>query len=41
MTPFSAEYWNSLGTIISYIKMAAAAVSNSKPDMGDNAEVTL
>ncbi|MGO4136299.1 pyridoxamine 5'-phosphate oxidase family protein [Rhizobium brockwellii] len=41
MTPFSAEYWDSLGTIISYIKMAAAAVSNSNPDMGDNAEVTL
>jgi general stress protein 26 len=41
MTPFSAEYCDSLGTIISYIKMAAAAVSNSNPDMGDNAEVTL
>ncbi|MCB2399406.1 pyridoxamine 5'-phosphate oxidase family protein [Rhizobium ruizarguesonis] len=41
MTPSSAEYWDSPGTIISYIKMAAAAVSSSKPDMGDNAEVKL
>ncbi len=41
MTPSSAEYWDSPGTIISYIKMAAAAASNSKPDMGDNTEIKL
>ncbi len=41
IVPSSAEYWDSPGTIISYIKMAAAAVSNSKPDMGDYAEVKL
>lgn len=39
--PSSAEYWDSPGTVISYIKMAAAAVSNTKPDMGDNAKVNL
>jgi general stress protein 26 len=39
--PRSAEYWDSPGTVVSYIKMVAAAVSNTKPDMGDNAKVDL
>ncbi|MGV1791077.1 pyridoxamine 5'-phosphate oxidase family protein [Rhizobium sp. A37_96] len=41
VTPSFAEYWDSPGTIISCIKMAAAAISNSKPDMGENAKVEL
>ena len=41
VTPTSAEYWDSPGTVVSYIKMFAAAVSDSRPDMGDNAKVTL
>ncbi|TXI06554.1 MAG: general stress protein [Rhizobium sp.] len=41
VTPSFAEYWDSPGTVISYIKMAAAAVSNSRPDMGDNVKVEL
>lgn len=41
VTPSSAEYWDSPGTVMSYIKMAAAAVSSAKPDMGDNATVRL
>ncbi|MGO4567593.1 pyridoxamine 5'-phosphate oxidase family protein [Rhizobium sp. 2YAF20] len=39
VTPISAEYWDSPGTVISYINMAAAAISDTKPGMGDNAEV--
>ena len=39
--PSSAEYWDSPGTIISYVKMAAAAVSSARPDMGDNAKVEM
>ncbi len=39
--PSSAEYWDSPGTVISYIKMAAAAVSNTRPDMGENAKVDM
>ncbi|MBD8554350.1 pyridoxamine 5'-phosphate oxidase family protein [Rhizobium sp. CFBP 8762] len=39
--PQSAEYWDSPGTVVSYIKMFAAAVSDSKPDMGRNAKVDL
>ncbi|MGF9567689.1 pyridoxamine 5'-phosphate oxidase family protein [Neorhizobium sp. BT27B] len=41
VTPSSAEYWDSPGTIISYVKMAAAAVSSARPDMGDNAKVEM
>jgi len=41
VTPKYAEYWDSPGTVVSYIKMIAAAVSDSKPDMGDNAKVDL
>jgi general stress protein 26 len=41
VTPSFAEYWDSPGTIVSYIKMAAAALSSSKPDMGDNAKVAM
>jgi general stress protein 26 len=41
VTPESAEYWDSPGKLVSMIKMAAAAVSDSKPDLGDNAKVTL
>jgi general stress protein 26 len=41
VTPSFAEYWDSPGTVISYIKMAAAAVSSSRPDMGENAKVEM
>jgi general stress protein 26 len=41
VTPSFAEFWDSPGTIISYIKMAAAAVSKSRPDMGDTAKVEM
>jgi general stress protein 26 len=41
VTPSSAEYWDSPGTVISYIKMAAAVVTSSKPDMGENAKVQM
>ncbi|OCI95069.1 general stress protein [Rhizobium sp. AC27/96] len=41
VTPSFAEYWDSPGTVISYIKMAAAAVSHSRPDMGANAKIEM
>lgn len=41
VTPKDAQYWDSPGTAVSYVKMMAAAVSGSKPDMGDNAKVDL
>lgn len=41
VTPKFAEYWDSPGTVVSYIKMMAAAVTDTRPDMGDNAKVSL
>jgi general stress protein 26 len=41
VTPSFAEYWDSPGTVVSYIKMAAAALTSAKPDMGDNAKVHM
>jgi general stress protein 26 len=41
VTPSFAEYWDSPGTVISYIKMAAAAVTSARPDMGDTAKVEM
>jgi general stress protein 26 len=39
VVPKDAQYWDSPGTIISYVKMAAAAVSSARPAMGENAKV--
>jgi general stress protein 26 len=41
VTPNDAEFWDSPGSIVSYVKMAAAAVTGSRPDLGDNRKVTL
>lgn len=41
VTPNDAQYWDSPGTVVSYIKMLTAAVSDSRPDMGDNEKVKL
>jgi general stress protein 26 len=41
VTPKDAQYWDSPGTVRSYIKMAAAAVSSARPDMGENEKVSL
>lgn len=41
VTPKDAQYWDSPGPVVSYVKMAAAAMSDARPDMGDNAKVRL
>jgi general stress protein 26 len=41
ITPDDAEFWDSPGTVISYVKMAAAAVSNTRPEIGENRKVTM
>ena len=41
VTPEEAEYWDSPGTVISYVKMAAAAVTNTRPDLGTNRKVAI
>jgi len=41
ITPDDAEFWDSPGTVVSYVKMAAAAMTGSRPDLGDNRKVAL
>ncbi|WP_315728068.1 MULTISPECIES: pyridoxamine 5'-phosphate oxidase family protein [unclassified Bradyrhizobium] len=41
ITPDDAEFWDSPGTVVSYVKMAAAAVTGSRPDIGDNRRVAM
>ena len=41
ITPDDAEYWDSPGSVISYVKMAAAAITGTRPDLGDNRKVAM
>lgn len=41
VVPEDAEYWDSPGTIVSYVKMATAAMTGSRPAIGDNKKVNL
>jgi general stress protein 26 len=41
IVPKDAQYWDSPGTVLSYVKMLAAAVSDSRPAIGDTAKVEL
>lgn len=40
-TPDDAEFWDSPGTVINYVKMAAAAVTGTPPDLGTNRKVAI
>jgi general stress protein 26 len=41
ITPDDAEFWDSPGAVISYVKMAAAAISGKRPDIGENRKVSM
>jgi general stress protein 26 len=41
VTPGDAQYWDSPGTLLSYVKMAAAVVSDSRPAVGEHAKVEM
>jgi general stress protein 26 len=41
VTPVEAEYWDSPGKVISFIKMGVAAVTGSRPDLGENKKVAM
>ncbi|RWO69739.1 MAG: general stress protein [Mesorhizobium sp.] len=41
VTPKDAQYWDSPGTVVSYVKMLAAAVSDSRPEIGDTGKVRM
>ncbi|MEH2481463.1 hypothetical protein V1282_004820 [Nitrobacteraceae bacterium AZCC 2146] len=36
-----AEFWDSPGMVISYVKMAAAAITGTRPDIGINRKVAI
>lgn len=40
-TPEEAEFWDSPGTVISYVKMATAVMTGSRPDIGTNRKVAI
>lgn len=39
--PSMAEFWDSPGKIVTTVKMAAAALTGAKPDLGENRKVAL
>lgn len=41
ITPDDAEFWDSPGSVISYVKMAAAAMTGTRPDIGKNRKVSM
>jgi general stress protein 26 len=41
VTPKDAQYWDSPGTVVSYVKMLAAAMTDTRPAVGDSAKVKL
>lgn len=41
VTPAEAEYWDAPGTTVAYVKMVAAAMTGTPPDMGDNRKVAM
>ncbi|HVV41259.1 MAG TPA: pyridoxamine 5'-phosphate oxidase family protein [Nitrobacter sp.] len=41
VAPDDAEFWDSPGSVISYVKMAAAAVTGTRPDIGTNRKVAM
>jgi hypothetical protein len=40
-TGHDTEFQDLPGSVISYVKMAAAAVTGTRPDLGDNRKVAL
>lgn len=41
VTPEDAEYWDSPGKVVSYVKMAAAAITGKRPAMGEHRKITI
>ena len=39
--PDDAEFWDTPGSVISYVKMAAAAITGNRPDLGENRKVAM
>jgi general stress protein 26 len=41
ITPHDAQYWDGPGTMVSAVKMAVAAMTKTRPNMGENRKVAM
>ena len=41
VTPSFAEYWDSSDAVVSYVEMAAAALTGREPEIGENRKVRM
>lgn len=41
VTPDDAEFWDTPGSVIGYVKLAAATVTGTRPNIGDNRKVAM
>jgi general stress protein 26 len=41
IVPDDAEFWDAPGQVVSYVKMATAAMTGKRADLGDNREVAM
>lgn len=41
VTPQEAEYWDAPGAAVAYVKMATAALTGNRPEMGENRKVGM
>jgi general stress protein 26 len=41
VTPEDAQYWDAPGASVAYVKMTVAAVTGTRPNMGENRKVTM
>jgi general stress protein 26 len=41
VTPLDAQYWDAPGATVAYVKMAAAALTGSRPSIGENRKVAM
>jgi general stress protein 26 len=41
VTPDDAEFWDTPGSVIAYVKMAVAAATGTRPEIGDNRKVSM
>ena len=39
--PDEAEFWDTPGSVVAYVKMAVAVVTGTRPEIGDNRKVSM
>ena len=41
VTPLDAQYWDAPGSTVAYVKMVAAALTGTRPSLGENRKVAM